>query len=138
MRLTENFKLKELVHPDLLSSIGDRAADFLHPMLPIVLQSLRDEFGLIIVNGRYHGIDFIDSGLRMPDGDVGARLSAHRFGCAADLKFLDADPEQVQHYINQNNVVYPHITRMENAAITKTWLHVEVGQRYGDIVVFDP
>lgn len=138
MKLTANFKLKELVHPDIINRVGDRAADFLHPELANTLQALRDRFGSIVVNGKYKGKEFTSSGLRLPYGKVGAILSSHKFGCAADCKFVDIEPIDVQNYIIQHQDEFPSITRLENALVTKTWLHVETGVRENSIRVFNP
>ncbi len=139
MKLTTNFQLEELVHPEIYDRIGSRSFDFLNPLLPLAVQGLRDEFGSITVNDWVWGGNFINSGLRMPNYPDGfAELSSHRFGCAADCKFADADPLQVQLYIKSHADDFPYITRMENAEITKTWLHVEVGKRGNNIIIFNP
>ncbi len=139
MKLTDNFDLEELVHPEIIERVGDRAADFLHPELPPTLQLLRDKFGAIVVNGSYLGKTFTSSGLRLPKGAVGANLSAHKFGTAADLKFYATSPEEVQDYIVQNQAEFPTIRRMEAASVTVTWLHIEVTMiRKGDIYIFKP
>ncbi len=135
MRVSNNFELSEFINPEILAKVGDRALDFLHPELIPTCQALRDKFGAIMVNGG----GFVDSGLRTPYGSVGAALSAHRFGCAADLKFATAHPIDVQNYIIAHQNEFPHITRLENAIVTVSWLHVETGDR-GDkpIKVFNP
>lgn len=138
MKLTANFRLDELAHPDIIQVVGQRAADFLHPELAPTLQAIRDKFGMIVVNGQFRGKDFISSGLRLPYGDVGAVLSSHRFGCAADCKFYDVEPIEVQNYIISHQDEFPHITRLENALITETWLHVETGKRNRSIRVYNP
>lgn len=155
MKLTTNFQLQELVHPLLYLKLGDRVADWLNPVLPITCQELRDEFGPIIVNDWLWELPtpqwvvpsswndcYTDSGLRLPHSSTHTAYSSHKGGCAADLKFRDADPEKVQHYILQNQEAYPYITRMEDAALTfvegAEWLHIEVGMRRGDIIVFKP
>ncbi len=139
MKLSKNFSLIELVHPDIVERVGDRAADFLHPELVPMLQRLRDMFGSIVVNGQFNGGTFTNSGLRLPNGTVGAKLSSHRFGTACDLKFTDTTPEEVQEYINDNQDDFPTIRRMENASVTITWLHIEVtGKRVGNIYTFNP
>ena len=152
-KLTTNFQLQEFVHPWLWSEFGERTYSMLHPMLYMVAQQLRDEFGPITINDwvwKLHSDEyrnpqawdrcFTDSGLRRLSGGVGAKFSAHRWGYAGDLKFEDADPQQLQSYITSNPDEFPHIIRMENAAITKTWLHVEVGRRLdgAGIIVFNP
>lgn len=139
MKLTDNFSLSELVHPDIIERIGDRAADFLHPQLPTTLQALRDKFGAITVNGTFRGKTFTDSGLRHPKSKVGAKLSSHRFGTAADLKFYEITPIEVQEYIVRHQNEFPAIRRMEDAKVTVTWLHIETTfLRKGNIYVFKP
>ena len=138
MKLTSNFRAEEFIHPAIWNKIGDRAVDFLNPRLVPTCQQLRDIFGPIIVNDWYIDGRFEDSGLRMPQGIVGAALSSHRFGCAADLKLTDIDPISVQQHIIRHREHFPYVTRMENAEITKTWLHLETGIRHGEIHVFDP
>ena len=138
MRLTTSFLLSELVDPDILERVGDRAADFLHPELAPTLQKLRDRFGAICVNGTFRGKTFTESGLRHPKARTGASLSSHRFGTAADCKFYEATPIEVQRYILKHADEFPHITRMENAEVTVTWLHIEIGKRKSSIYVFNP
>ena len=102
------------------------------------LEAIRARFGAIVVNGTYKGKRFTNSGLRLPDSDIGAKLSAHKFGTACDCKFYDATPLEVQNYIIRHQSEFPNITRLENAMTTVTWLHVEVGKRKGSINVFYP
>ena len=141
MKLTKNFTLEELVHKDIIAKVGDRSADFLHIALAPTLQAMRDKFGSIVVNGMYKGKEFTRSGLRRPHGRIGAMLSAHKFGCAADCKFTDITPIEVQKYIMDHQDEFPYITRLENALITETWLHVETGSKRKkgqSINVFNP
>ena len=138
MQLTDNFSLDELVSSDIIETVGERAADFLHPELAPTLQKLRNRFGSIIVNGTFRGKIFNNSGLRHPKSSIGATLSAHRFGTAADCKFYEYAPVEIMRYITNHAGEFPHITRMENAEITQTWLHIEVGERRGHIYIFNP
>ena len=137
MKISSNFQLEEFVHPDIYNVIGSRSLDFLHPLLPLVAQQLRDAYGPITINNWLWGGERVNSGLRFSASQFGTRLSSHKFGCAIDCLFKDTTPIDVQKDILSHND-YPHITRMENAEITKTWAHIEVGQRNGDIKVFNP
>jgi len=139
-KLSKNFKLKELVHLDIIERVGIRAADFLHPCLVPTLQVLRDKFGPAVVNGVFNNRTYTNSGLRLPNSSIGAPLSTHRFGNGADVKFKKNTPLAVQNYILNNQDIFPHITRLENAMLTKTWLHLEVGDRKDGetITVFNP
>jgi len=115
MKLTDNFSLSELVSPEIIEVVGDRAADFLHAELATTLQRLRDKFGAIIVNGTFRGRAFTESGLRHPKSRTGAKLSSHRFGTAADCKFYDITPVEAYDYIIRHQSEFPTIRRMEDA-----------------------
>lgn len=141
MKISEHFDIRELVHPDIYNhpAIGDRCADFIHPNAKYALEDLREVFGAITVNDWMIGGRYEDSGLRLPGGSVGSPLSAHRFGCAFDLKFAQATPAEVFYHVLNNQRNFPLISRMESADYTPTWLHVEITtRRYGDIIVFNP
>ena len=140
MKLTKDFSLQEFVHPDIYERTGARSASFLDRMLPPTCQTIRDKFGGITINDWLWSGRFIDSGLRLPHGGVGAKFSAHKFGNAADLKFKEVSPIEVQNYIMKHQDKFPHIIRIENAVVTETWLHIETGVRDEDdsIHVFNP
>lgn len=145
MKLTANFMLQELVHPDIFHKVGTRCADFLHPELANTCQDIKDYIGnylghneSVTINSWMWNGHFESSGLRKPD-DIGAQLSSHKFGCAVDMKFKTISPLEVQELILANPDKFKHISRMEDASITKTWLHCEVtSNRVGDIKVFKP
>jgi hypothetical protein len=92
-----------------------------------VAQLLRDKFGSITINNDYLGGSYNYSGVRPFDCKIGAKFSAHKFGRGLDLKFKEATPEEVQAYILQNESLFLNtgLTRLEDAAITKTWLHID-------------
>lgn len=138
IEVSNNFSLEEFIHPAILKRVGDRSLDFLHPQLVLTIQALRDKFGRITINNWLWDGKFKDSGLRLPLGELGAGMSSHKFGCAADCKFSDVEPIEVQTYIIRHQSEFPSIVRLENALVTKTWLHVEVGVRYGSVKVFNP
>lgn len=146
MNLTTSFTLQEFIHPDIYKAIGDMAKNALHPNLAPTCQVIKDACTNLLgheetvtINNWSFGGKFVDSGLRLPNGDVGAKFSAHKFGYGADLKFKHMSSIDVQDYIIANQSDFPYISRMENARITKTWLHIEVGDyRAGDIIVFNP
>ncbi len=139
MKLTPNFQLQEFVHADIYNVMGDRCVNALNGMLANTCQDLRDEFGPITINDWMWGGKFVYSGLRPPNSDIGAEFSAHRFGFAADLKFKDITAIEVQEAILKERRKFPYIIRIENAKITKTWLHIETSEkRSTDIRVFNP
>jgi len=138
MQISTNFSVKELVDPETVEALGERARNVILPFLPVVLEKLREYTGSITVNDYEWGGNFKYSGTRPYTYKKGAAFSSHRYGNTTDCKFKGITPLEVQTYILDNPDDYPHIVRMEDAAITKTWLHIETGFRSGDIKVFKP
>jgi hypothetical protein len=145
MKVSKNFTVKEFVNPDILKKLGDiRSANIINPYLIQQVQSLRNKYGPITINGKFRGKTFIDSGIRKASfykkmGIIRESYSTHLFCNTADLKFLDSTPIEVYDFILDNQEQFPYIIRMENAHKTKTWLHIECGKyRVGDIQVFNP
>lgn len=141
MKLSNNFLLEELVNPVIFERCGSRCKDFLNPNLVPTLEAIRTllDDG-ITVNDWLWGGRYVDSGLRVPGGDVGASLSPHKFGTAADLKFKATDIQKGFDMIIANQSMFPYISRMEHSDATPSWIHVEVStdKRSGNIYVFKP
>ena len=144
MKISDNFDIRELVHSDIYNhpAIGVRCVDFIHPEAVNVLESLKSATkDVITINNWLWGGQYVNSGLRMPKGSVGAELSSHRFGCGFDLKFKRLSPQEAHAYIVENQSMFPNITRMEAIEKTPGWAHLEVGAARApgvDIVVFNP
>ena len=146
MKLTTNFQLQEFVHPVIYEKLGKRCQTILCPTLALTWQAIRDKVveiypeEQITINDWIWGGEFVDSGVRLPHGVVGAKYSMHKFGNAADGKFKISKPVHVQQMILRHPEKFPYITRMEDARVTKTWLHIEISptHRVGDIKVFKP
>lgn len=143
MKISEHFDLRELIHPKIHASVGDRAINFLNPSLVTTLEDIRACSGPITVNNWHYGDDrrvYVDSGLRSPKYPLGGKgsHSAHYFGCAADLKIKDN--KDIYYFILNNQFKFPYIIRMENIEHTSTWLHIEVStdKREGEIYIFNP
>ena len=140
MKLSKNLSLHELVHPDFIEVLGDRAALSICPKLIDTIQALRDQLqSPIKINDWHKGGKFKNSGLRILHSPVGSKISMHKTGHAADLKFK-VSPEKVYYHILNNPDKYPYITRMENIEHTASWLHIEAGdeKRAGNIEIFNP
>ena len=147
MKLSKNFTVQEFVNPSIIKVLGERrAANIVNPFLIQAVQSLRNKFGPIVINGSYGGKSFIDSGVRRASfykkrfGGIRESYSTHLFCNTGDLKFHDTTPIEVYDHILNNPRQFPYIIRMENAHKTKTWLHIECGKyRDGEkIEVFNP
>lgn len=142
MKISNNFRVQELVHPDIIKVLGEkRAANLVSPRLLQELERLRNRYGAIHINGG----NFKNSGIRKASyytnwGFTYQSYSTHQWGNTADLKFKNGiKPAEVYDYILAYQSEFPYIVRMENAHETKTWLHIECGQyREEYIEVFDP
>lgn len=140
--LSQSFDVRELVHPDIYNhpAIGDRCADFLHPNLVTTLEQIKHETAdILTVNDWLWGGNRVNSGLRVPNDNQYAKMSAHKFGVAVDVKPKNMTAEELYYHILSNQDKYMFITRLEDIAATPTWVHIEVGsKRLGDIAVFRP
>jgi hypothetical protein len=143
IRLTNNFFLDELVPPELYLQFGANARWFIRKEVIYLLQHLRSRHGAIVVNDwSLHGersaeeflslpkqeqkAFFTESGFRLFNTGTGASFSMHKFGAAADAKFLQAKVEDVRDEIKLH---YPDYRKIGMTAIegnTKTWLHFDI------------
>lgn len=138
LQISKHFQLKELIDPETYGQIGDRSEQIIDPRLLETLDDLRAKFGPITVNTWEQGGRFELSGYRPWNCKIGAKYSSHKLGAAADCKFKEVSAIVVQNYILANPDDFPYVVRMEDATITKTWCHIETGNRRGAIIVFKP
>lgn len=122
----QHFKITELVYPTFHAKWGERAWDWLNPKLLITLDELRARFGSLKINDWEFGGQFRESGLRAFDTKTGASDSLHKYGCAADIKSPTTSAEEMQREILAHPDRFPMLTAMEDAAVTRTWLHIDV------------
>lgn len=122
--ITKNFHIKEFVPKEIYDKWGDKSAWFMDMRLIKLVQALRDEFGPITINGGNYNL----SGFRPPSSTVGGKLSQHRFGRAADLKFKDVTVQDVYAAIlkNEEHWMKKGLTTLENIQATPTWLHIDI------------
>ena len=157
IRVSEDFYLDEFVAPEIYARFGEKSILWLRPEIFNIAQVLRNRFGKVIVNnwsgnGRNEAKEFLrlplktqktrftESGLRSPDTRTGAKYSLHKFGCAADFKFTDAEPEKVRVHILTNQRSYMNLGVRRIEADTPSWLHVDLGNtnHLNKIFVFKP
>lgn len=119
----KHFILQELVGPEIFKARGERCWEMLSSGMLITSDALQEKFGTIIVNDWHDGGPFHESGLRDWKTATGAEWSMHKLGRALDWKFKNVDPQEVSAYIIAHPEEYSYLTTLENAAITKTWLH---------------
>jgi hypothetical protein len=123
----KHFALNELVPPDVIASRGEQAWQLMDERILRGADWLREKFGPCVINGKFGGKGFTESGLRNPLTTTGARWSQHKFGRAVDLKFLRVNVKEVYDYIlaNQPEARANGITTVENINATPSWLHCD-------------
>ena len=140
-----NFKVEELVSPEVYELLGDHAVnllslDFLSDVDTFV-SDLKKDLGVtsVTVNNWLWGGNFTESGFRAAKTLTGAPGSAHKTGIALDIKFKGADVEACYNYLLKNQKKYPKIRRIESIVFTPTWLHVDGREtNKTEIHVFNP
>jgi hypothetical protein len=131
IKASENFYIDEFVSREFYNKWGSRSIHWIRPELINILQFIRNRYGVpMIINNWATGGNFEQSGLRYPTAAIGAGDSLHKFGCAADPKFKDQEPEFYNEVRNDIIINWESIfkklgltTIEEN---TKTWLHLDV------------
>jgi hypothetical protein len=107
--------------------------------LLIVIDTIRTAFGPMTINDWSWAGTSQYRGFRPPNCGVGATLSQHRFGRAADLIAKDIHPDLIRDEIidHQNEEIWGLVGGLE---MNISWLHVDVRQRGkdGKISLFYP
>lgn len=124
----QNFIIQELVSPEIYEEHGEKAWKFLDTRLLRSIQKLRSQFGPAIINNWHmnHNSELSTrkySGLRPFDCDVGADMSQHKFGRAADMIFANHTAEEVRRGIREVPERFPYITFVEDNV---SWVHIDV------------
>ena len=124
------FKAQELVAPEYFAIWGDDAFNLFDPHTLRMLDAIRRDFGEPITINNYHtGGNYKESGLRTPTTSTGAKRSRHKKAIAFDLKAKNL--EVLKDFIALHSKSY-FISRVEDYAFTKTWVHIEISTDFVD------
>lgn len=122
------FKLEELVTPELFKEYAANPDYLWRKLNPQILEAadiLREYYGKpITINTWHNGGPFKESGFA-PNRVAGAKLSAHKFGLALDVKIQGANYDNVRADIKAGKLpkrFYECVNVVENN--TATWLHI--------------
>ena len=145
MKITDNFHVDELVHPEFINEHGAEKMvrvlqRYAQPML-VGIERLREFVDeSIIINDYKFGGSFINSGVRHPDFPFGSKLSAHYYMLATDCKIKGHAIKDIQESILMEAHSHPNIVRMEDYRDTPTWVHIQWGCRAPNepIIIFRP
>ena len=128
MRLTKDFILQEFVPKEIFEQFGERSLMFIDPMLPALVQAIRNAFGVPVTLNTWHiGGTRNECGYRVPNTTTGAKYSQHKFGRAADLHCADLSVKEMFDIVNNNfkGLSFLGLTTIENINSTPTWLHID-------------
>ena len=133
MYTPQHFGIKELVPKTLYSHYQSRGDAFLFQVvfderLLKLIDRIRDQFGPMTANDWSWGGTNQYRGFRPPDCNIGAKLSQHRFGRAADLipKNITSGEIRKEIIANQNSSNWKDIGGLE---MNISWLHIDVRSR---------
>jgi len=112
------FKLHELLPKQIYENLRDRGKIangwfLFDDRLLMTLDDMREEYGRIYVNTWYWGGYLQYCGFRPGTCLIGAAFSQHKFGRAADPKFLDKPTAEVREEILASPDMFPFITCVE-------------------------
>ena len=122
------FQLHEVVYPGAIQARGEQAWQLMDDRILRAADWLREKFGPCVINGKFGGKGFTESGLRDPFTATGSKFSQHKFGRALDLKFTKVSVKEVYDYIlsNQPEARENGITTVESILDTSgKWLHID-------------
>jgi len=120
-----HFKIFELVPKDLHEKYEEYKLWWLFDdRVLITLDMLRDQYGHMLMNNWNRGGDRDEAGYRVSSTTTGAPFSQHKFGRAADPKFLDMPVGVVrQDCIDRKYDCFKYITAIE---LGVNWFHFDV------------
>lgn len=126
--VSKNFVLQEFIDPATFAKYGKNSIWFIDKRVIYISQVLRDIFGPITINNWHDGGTFKLSGFRPGSEMIGASMSQHKYGRAADLKFKNQDPEEIRIYIEKNFDTFKNYGLTTIELNTPTWLHFDCRQ----------
>jgi len=128
MYYVKNFKIWELVPPDVYAARGEKAIELLDDRALMTLDQLREKFGVTAVN-TYKSPAMIkefglrqECGLRWSGTDTGAKFSQHKRGAAFDCLFRDHSAQSVREYVMAHPDEFPYINAIESGV---SWFHFD-------------
>ena len=129
----DHFGIKELVPKDIYNKYKQKGDTFLFQVifdnrLLRVIDEIRKKFGSMTINDWSWGGTNQYRGFRPPGCSVGAKLSQHRFGRAADLIPKNITSGEIRQEIikDQNSGIWKLVGGLE---MNISWLHVDVRAR---------
>lgn len=131
-KVSANFSLTEFVPPEIYNRFGDKSIWFIDRKVINIAQFIRERFKVpVTINNWTGGGRFSYRGFDPPNGyRKNSSLSQHRQGRAIDLNVKDVECDEVRDDIIKNFSTYNKLglTTIEDGAIAKSWIHLDVRQ----------
>jgi len=132
----EYFQLHEVFPPDMINGHkGNYLWSYMHQAVNVTIDRLRERYGKAYMNTwgfnpdiqKVYGTHYF-RGWRSKDCDVGASLSQHKMGCAADMAFVHVTTESIREDIlaQPSDEAFEYITCIE---MEVNWLHFDCRPR---------
>lgn len=132
-----NFRLKELVPPDIYDKLGNEAWSLFDDKLIETIDFIRDALGrpITINNWMWNKKDNAMTlrGYRPKDCAIGAVNSAHKTGEAIDFDVQGMKAFEVRTWLKLHADILPHPIRVEDDV---NWVHLDVRAKEGHKVYF--
>jgi len=126
LKLTRNLWLTEFIPPEILENYGGNALWFIDQRIINICQFIRDRFEVpITINNWFSGGPYRYSAYRDPASTVGALLSQHKAGRAADFRLKGVDSEEIRQDIINNWPLYQDVGLTTIERGTPTWVHID-------------
>jgi len=126
MKVSKNFSLAEFVPPDVLEQYPASGIWFIDQRIINIAQFIRDRYNLpVTINNYLTGGNYVNSGFRHPNSQVGAELSQHKQGRAIDIKVDGMFPEEVRQDIIRSWPLYRTVGVTTIETNTPTWTHID-------------
>lgn len=123
------FYAHEFVGQDIYSKFGPiKSWWFIDKRVVVICAELKKDLNATVTINNWHfGGVAQNSGYRTPTSTVGASLSQHRRGCAADVKVKGYTAKQVYDHIlaNKDKYMALGLTTLEDVEFTPTWTHLD-------------
>jgi hypothetical protein len=134
-----HFTLEELVPPEIYLEYEYKSLRFLDQNLLKMIDGIRNFFDVpVYINNWDSGGDKTLRGFRPPATKIGAKLSQHKFGRAADMDIEGYTAEEARQLIlkNQKSPLLNWITCIEDGV---SWLHCDIRNiKTETIILFTP
>lgn len=150
MKRARNFKIHELVCPDIYKRDKELAWRYFRPELIDFIDWFRERIDRpVYINNWFWGGDKTQRGYRCNLCHIVREkkilyASAHMLGAAVDFNVKDVHPNQVREYLRDNiheffneHTCYIRKCRLESDRLAPTWVHIDFFEHTSDEIIYE-